>query len=426
MLVVEQSDSPGGRVLSHDREGIALNLGAHMFGGDGSPVGALLTELGLTRQPIRGRLMGISMNGAPVLAGRPEVWPLRLPLPTRARVSLVNMGLRLRLGAARMARVLAQPSGQGVNRAALAHEDHRSLADFMGPLHPEVAALLTAITERSGGAPAEISAGHGLRSFTNVWSNAAPGANLSGGSSCLIDALCAAIDTGPAPRILTDARCLSVTQRGNHVEVALATASGHVSVRARQCIVATPAPVTRAIVADLPPQTAAALEQIAYGPFLSVALLIRENGAMPWRDTYAISTPGADFSVAFNQSTGLPEQRRAGRSSLMLFRGAAGAADMAHLDEAALADKAKAYLGANFPQADFRIDDVAMAHWPHGAPLARPGRAGLQTALERPLGRIALAGDYMESPNMASAITSADRAMSQLANPGATSAPGVS
>lgn len=414
LLVLEQTDRLGGRVLSHARDGLTLNLGAHMFAGPGSPVGSLLSELGLARQPIQGRLMGISLNGAPVQSSRPEVWPLQLPLSVRARLSLINMGLRLRHGATRMARLQASPPEQGVNLAALAYEDHRSLADYMGPLHPEVATILTAITERSGGDPASMSAGHALRSFTNVWSNAAPGANLAGGSSRLITALRDAIDTGPQPRLLTDARGLSVTQHDDHVVVTAATPQGRVALRARHCIVATPAPVARTLIADLPAQTAAALEQIAYGPFLSLALLVRENGPMPWQDIYAISTPGARFSVMFNQATGLPADQRAGRGSLMLFRGAAGAAEMAHLDEAALADMARTYLRTHFPQADCQIEDVALAHWSHGAPVARPGRAALQPALEQPLGRIALAGDYLESPNMVSAITTADRAVAQL------------
>lgn len=197
--------------------------------------------------------------------------------------------------------------------------------------------------------------------------------------------------------------------------VELSTPQGRLALRARHCIVATPAPVARTLIAGLPAATAAALDQIAYGQFVSLALLTRDNGAMPWHDIYAISTPGARFSVLFNQATGLPAPQRAGRGSLMLFRGATGAAELAQLSDAALTDMARAYLRKHFPQADCHIEEVMLARWRHGAPVARVGRAALQTALEQPLGCVALAGDYMESPNMAAAITSADRAVAQLA-----------
>lgn len=408
VFVVEQEPQVGGRILSHDRDGIALNLGAHMFGGAGTAVGSLLTELGLTRQPIKGGLMGMFMAGGPVLAGRPELWPLRLPLSPRARVSFVNMGLRLRFGAQRMARAMAGPDG------GLGFEDHRTLAEFMGPLHSEVSMVLAAITERSGGDPSTMSAGHALRSFTNVWSGQAPGANLAGGSSQLILALSDAIG---AHRIFTGGSALKIKLQSDHVEVVIRTDNGAARVCARHCIVATPAPVTRAIVAGLPSDTAAALGEIQYGAFLSVAVLTRERGVMPWHSLYAISTPTAPFSVLFNQATGLPQTGENRRGSLMLFRGGPSAAAMCCHDDTKLMEMACTYLREMASEADFNVEDIVVARWPQGAPVARPGRAYLQAPLEKDLGRLSLAGDYMESPNMHSAITAADRAVAKLISP---------
>lgn len=44
------------------------------------------------------------------------------------------------------------------------------------------------------------------------------------------------------------------------------------------------------------------------------------------------------------------------------------------------------------------------------APYAWPGRAALQTDLTRPLGRMALAGNYLEFPNMYAAMRSGNEA----------------
>ncbi|MDO6586949.1 NAD(P)/FAD-dependent oxidoreductase [Salipiger sp. 1_MG-2023] len=391
VLVLEAGVRAGGRVCSVLHDGVPLNLGAHMFSGPGTPVGDLVAELGLTRTPIRGALMAMSLGGK-MVQGRPELWPLRLPMSLPARASFARMGLRLRWGAARMARAMADGTDA-------TFEDHRTLAEFIGPLHPQVSVMLAALTERSGGDPASMSAGHALRSFTNVWSGQAPGANLTGGSQRMIDAL---VDAIGSARVLTQAPVTHVQNMGDHVCVDLAGTR----LRARRCIVCTPAPITRSILSGLPEACAAALGQIAYGPFLSVALGVR--GAAPWRGAYALATPGAPFSVMFDQGTGLDT---GGLSTLMLFRGAAGAAELAALTDDALTQLAQRHLQGLFPGAALRIEATQIARWPHGAPVALPGRAALQAPLQMPLGRIALAGDYFHSPNMAAAILSADRAV---------------
>ena len=57
----------------------------------------------------------------------------------------------------------------------LAFEDERTLADAIGPLPERVDLLFRGLTERNGADPADMSAGHGLRSFANVWAKTAPG-----------------------------------------------------------------------------------------------------------------------------------------------------------------------------------------------------------------------------------------------------------
>ncbi|SFB17056.1 oxygen-dependent protoporphyrinogen oxidase [Poseidonocella pacifica] len=391
VLVLEAAPRAGGRVCSVLHGSVPLNLGAHMFSGLGTPVGDLVAELGLTRTPIRGALMAMSLGGQH-MQGRPELWPLRLPMSPRARASFVKMGLRLRWGAARMARAMA-------NGTDATFEDHRTLAQFIGPLHPQVATMLAALTERSGGDPATMSAGHALRSFTYVWSGQAPGANLSGGSQRMIDALVAAIGTD---RVVTNTPVTQVRDSGDHVCVDLAGTQ----LRAKRCIVSTPAPIARTVLSGLPDACKTALGQITYGAFLSVALGVR--GAAPWRGAYALATPDAPLSVMFDQGTGTDTGTL---SSLMLFRGAAGAAQLAALSDDALTECAHRHLHDLFPGSAFQIETTHIARWPHGAPVAQPGRATLQAPLQMPLGRIALAGDYFHSPNMAAAITSAERAV---------------
>ena len=56
---------------------------------------------------------------------------------------------------------------------------------------------------------------------------------------------------------------------------------------------------------------AAALEQMTYGAFLSVAVETSETAPMPWDDVYAMATPGRAFDMFTNQAHALRDARPA-------------------------------------------------------------------------------------------------------------------
>ena len=404
ILVIEASERLGGRILSFPRGDYWLNLGAHMFGGPGTPIGDLTVELGLETRPIRGALIGMSMGGRRLFSGAIESFPLRLPLSLAARLSFIRMGIALRRGVARTVDSLKPRPGEAPaeSRArGLAVDNGVTLSQRIGPLHPEVSAILRAITERTGADPDEMAAGYALRSFTNVWSRHSPGCNLVGGSSGLPEALARRI----GDRFLLGAEVSAVEARDEVVTVTCGIGSTARIVRARSAIVATPAFVTKRILRNLPSATADALGAIRYGAFLSAAVLTDENSAMPWDRNYAISTPSRAFSVVFNQAAILRKQGpRAPGGSLMLFRGAKGAKSVMEADDARIASTFADDLVAEFPECRGRLREVIVQRWDAGAPFSFPGRATLQPALMAPLGRIFLAGDYLEFPNMEAAV----------------------
>jgi oxygen-dependent protoporphyrinogen oxidase len=66
------------------------------------------------------------------------------------------------------------------------------------------------------------------------------------------------------------------------------------------------------------------------------------------------------------------------------------------------------------------IREVLVQRWEHAIPYAPPGRARIQPALTRPLGRVLLAGDYLELPEMeAAAATGLEAAHEVLRRLGA-------
>ena len=80
VVVLEGTDRLGGRIRSEPREPYWLNLGAHVFSGPGSATGRLVADVGVESMPVPGHLVALELNGKLLVGGRPELYPLRLPL----------------------------------------------------------------------------------------------------------------------------------------------------------------------------------------------------------------------------------------------------------------------------------------------------------------------------------------------------------
>lgn len=414
-VVLEAEDRPGGRVHSVTGVGGAINMGAHMVPSRDSLVGGIVAELGLATQTLPPTLFGIRHGGRLHLGLPPVALPFALRLSAGERLAFMRLGAKLRLGAWRSVRASLGQAGASVTtqRAAmLDFEGARTLAQYVGPLPPNVDLLFSALTERNGADPAEMSAGHGLRSFANVWAKTAPGLNLVGGTEVLPRTLVAGL--GGAVRF--GHRVTSVREEpGPCVRVAYRTTAGAGELTARACILATPAPVTLNIAKGLPDGTAQALAAVRYGPFLSLGVSLKGADDLPWRDTYAISTPGLGFSVLFNHDAMRGDTARDGHS-LMLFRGASGALQEMQASDDEIIGRWIGELEAAFPQTRGRVCDARLGRWATGAPFAFPGRAALQSALEIDSPPFALAGDYLDFPNMEAAAQAGAQAAEKVGN----------
>jgi oxygen-dependent protoporphyrinogen oxidase len=404
VVVLEATGRVGGRMRSEPRGRYWLNLGAHLFGGAGSLLQRLVDEMGLETRPIPGNRMGLALGSRLVASGRPETYPLRLPLSLAARLSFIRAGLRLRWGAAGYLRAARRRPGEAAAAArhrALGYLDDATFADYLGPLHPEVAPIFEAIARRITAEPPRISAGCGTALFALVWGDDRTLArNLVGGSERLPQALAARL----ASRVRTGAEVLEVRPEGGGVRVRVRGDGAETVLAARAAIVATPAYVTARIVADLPGDTAAALAAIPYGPFVCGAFLTGERGPMPWDDLYAVATPGRAFNMLFNHASPLrgPGTREPG-GSLMVYGGGELGHRLLGLDDQVVREAFLRDLHDLFPATRGLVEETVIQRWPQAIPYARPGRARLQPALERPLGRIFLAGDYLEYAEMEAA-----------------------
>jgi oxygen-dependent protoporphyrinogen oxidase len=397
VLVLEASDRLGGRIRSERRGDVWLNFGAHVFGGPGSASDRLLTDAGVKAISVPGRLAAVSLNGKLVATGGVETFPFRLPMSFRSRIALVRAGIRLRLAVRRYAEIAAPQPGEDPQERQLRmlrFMDDRSFTDFSGVLPGDVDLLFRSTLTRSSGEPEELAAGYGIGYFHLVWNREAGlSRNILGGSSAVIDGLAA----GLGDRVRLGARATAVRRDGDGVTVTWLDGGVGREVWAAAAVVATPAFVTREIVADLPTDTAAALEAIPYGPYVVGAFLTNERSAMPWDDLYALATPKRSFSMLFNTANVLrtPSGPRLPGGSLMVYAAAGFARRLAGLDDAAVAERFRADLAELFPGSLDVVEEVVIQRWDRGLPYPRVGRSRLQAALTRPLDPIYLAGDYL-------------------------------
>jgi oxygen-dependent protoporphyrinogen oxidase len=281
----------------------------------------------------------------------------------------------------------------------LAYRDDRTFAEFLGDVPAEVDAIFRPTIQRSSGEPEQVSAGYGIGYFQLVWDREGGlTRNVLGGSARLPQAIAAAL----GERVRTGARAERVVAGEEGVTVHL----GGEQIRARFAVVATPAFAAGEILEGIPAETAAALGRVAYGPYVVGALLTDEPGPMPYDGIYAVATPKASFNMLFNTAnvTRGPGLREPG-GTLMVYS-AAGLADaLADRDDEEIARIYTDDVARIFPAVAGHVREVVIRRWPQGLPHPRPGRHLLQPALERPLGNVFLAGDYLGTTYVDTAVT---------------------
>src|SRR5690349_4207129 len=163
VVVLESSARFGGRIRSEPRDGVWLNVGAHVFSGPESAAGRLIDETGTTAVSVPGRLAAVALRDRIACSGPVETFPLQLPMSLGSRLALARSGARLRLAVARYGRIAApRPGEPASDRQArmLSFMDDRSFSRFIGPLPDDVDSVYRATLTRSSGEPEQLSAGY--------------------------------------------------------------------------------------------------------------------------------------------------------------------------------------------------------------------------------------------------------------------------
>jgi protoporphyrinogen/coproporphyrinogen III oxidase len=382
VLLLEASDRFGGRIRSEACGDYWLNYGAHLFPAPGSLVDTMARECGLETAPVWGSMMGLAVGDTRLDGGRVETYPFRLPLSLRDRVALARAGVKVQRAVARYHSLASKND----------FEDERTFGEFLGPLPPAVREIFSCAAHRAATELDALSAGCGIGLFALVWGGkgALIRRNLLGGSGQLP----AALGRELGDRARTGSRVEALRPDGAELVIGC----GGDEIRARQVIVAAQAPYAAELVASVAERAAAALEQLTYGSFLSVAIETNETSAMPYDGVYAMATPGRVFDMFTNQAHVLRAAgpRRPG-GSLMLFAGGQRAAELMREPDDMIVARFVTDLHRLYPATRGVIANATVHRWPLGNVYARPGRGRLQAALEAPLGtyeNLHLAGDY--------------------------------
>ena len=412
VVVLESTSRAGGRIRSEPRDPYWLNLGAHVFSGPGSATGRLVADVGVEASPVPGHLVALELNGRLLVGGRPELYPLRLPLRPAERLALTRAGARLRVAVARYERVAKPRPGESpaeTRRRLLAHGDDQTFSEWLGPLPGDADLMFRATVTRSTAEPEEITAGAGTGYFALVWSSGGGlSRNIVGGAGTLV----AGIASELGDRIVHDAEVQEVAVEGDLVRVRYRVGGVDRQLRARHAIVATKAFDAARLVRDLPDDTRSSLNAIPYGPTIVMAMLTNETRPMPWDGLYALATPKRAFNMLFNTINVLRPRSpvRQPGGSLMVYRAGHAAETMLDEPDAVVEQAFLDDLYAIYPEARGIVSETILLKLPRMLPYAAPGRSALQPALERPLGRIHLAGDYLGGVYTETAISSGQEA----------------
>jgi oxygen-dependent protoporphyrinogen oxidase len=382
VLLLEAGDRLGGRIRSDPHGEYWLNYGAHLFPAPGSLVDAMARECGLDTVPVTGSMMGLAVGSTLLNHGRVETYPFRLPLSVRDRIAFARAGAKVQRAVARYHRLEQRYD----------FEDDRTFSEFLGQLPPAVRDIFSCAAHRATAELDELSAGCGIGLFALVWGGKSSliARNLLGGSGNLP----AALGRELGERARTGCRAHAIRAAG--ADLVVHHDGGEIC--AHQVIVAAQAPHAAPLVAPVAERAAAALSQLTYGAFVTVAVDTRETTAMPYDDVYAMATPGRVFDMFTNQAHALRRDgpRRPG-GSLMLFAGARGAAALMRESDELIVERFLADLHELYPHTRNVIAGATVHRWELGNVYARPGRSRLQPALEGPLGahgNLHLAGDY--------------------------------
>lgn len=374
VLLLEADERLGGRLKSYPRDGYWVNLGGHLFPGEGSHMQEILKRLGLRTIEIPGIKFAMTFNGKFYKYKRVESYPLRLPMTLAERAAMIKSGVTIMKAVRGWHKAMRPRADESeVQRRARVSEylSDRSFRQLIGTLPDRVDAIYRSAARRAASEIDVQSAGVGVSLFGAVWSGekSSMALNLDGGSGMLGAA--AAKHLGD--RVLFGATVSSVRQLDEGVSVTYIRDDEQVTVTARHAILAVPAPIASQVVQGLPDDVSRTLRSVSYGPFLTMGILTDESGPMVFDDVYATTTPAESFDMFFNHANPIRGNVRTRGGSLMVYSGGDPAEELMNRSDAEIVETYLADLFAIFPELSGHVKETIVQRWEYGNTYRKPG-----------------------------------------------------
>lgn len=397
ILLLESEDRVGGRVMSERRGNYWMNWGGHVYAGKGSATDELLKSVGVKALPVPGKLSAMQLNGKLLLDGHVELYPFRVAMSWKDRISMLIAGAKVRGAVLKYSKIAKRRAHEDYctqQQRIFNFMNNRTFSDFTGKLPEDADAIFRPTVSRSTGEPEQISAGAGVAYFDMIWSKEdGLTRNIVGGPSTLTNTIASRIKDS----VELNAHVLEVVNNDDFVSVKYEKDGKTYTEIARYIIMATPAPITRKVTKNLSPRLNDALSQIKYGPNVSASFLTNETEKQVWDDVYAFATPKKSFDILIHNSNlthSMHSQRHQG-SSFMTFSPANRGRALLEKSEEEILEQYLDDIEEMFPGFRNIVVEAHVQKFPYGSAYVYPGRADIQPILTEPEGRLYLAGDYL-------------------------------
>ncbi|MFV0434880.1 MAG: flavin monoamine oxidase family protein [Leucobacter sp.] len=383
LVVLEATDSIGGRTLSLPVGGLSSNTGA-LFIYRGTPAEEFAERFDVRTAPFRPDTFGVHVGGITVVDTDNDRLVAALPISDEAKTDLREF----------IAAALDEYGSAGRPEDATGLTDQK-MGERIAPLHPEVREILSrAIQAGSVADPSVLSAQYALRYFASYLAHEKENRLYAlDGMLAIPEGIYAELPEGT---VRFGARVASVVPKASDDESAepgyAVTLAGGETLKAREVVLAVPSPVALALVPGLPREKRDAMEAVLMPGSTTLCVTVDASGLPEIARWSFVATCDVAFDGMIN-----PQPAAAGEQpdtvQFVCFGNSAGYRPDLMNDETA----AKAWVSDFLrvaPELEGRVLGAHLQTWEHCFALLTPERAHALETLQQSVGSLHFAGDY--------------------------------
>ncbi|MDH3695127.1 MAG: FAD-dependent oxidoreductase [Gammaproteobacteria bacterium] len=406
ILLLEEKPIPGGRTESRKLGEYVYNAGAQVIMGDKSPVALLADELGVPRKLINKTKVPLFVNGKLYSANTQPGLLAKLPLSVMDKVRFAQTAWKIRAQYRSLVGQQFDPANPNFEELNVT-----TMAEFLGPISPELTTVWNAIATISDGISIDITTPyHPIMILLHFLEQECA---VVGGTHQLTIAL----NKSLGDKSQLDAKVTKVEEQEDHIEVTYIKDGTELTATAKHCVMAMPAPIVLDLIPALPDWKKAVLKKIDYASQTSAAFLLRTPskqwmGEGVWRVPVAGQLACAITDPTFMYSQEYRDNN--GQGLLRIYTSDLVSKNLIGKDRDTAIQLLKDDLAEIFPGIENDIIDADIGHWYYANAKWHPGHNKLFAELQAPTQRIHFCGDYTSAGYMIGSVQSAYRVANEI------------